>query len=344
MARLICHVVDYGGPTGGSFIPALESLSRAVVKRGDRFAVCATKIPQATWPAELEQSGAEVHLVSGSAGVIEVLRRLKPAIVHAHFTRYDLDVLRGGHTARIFWHVHSHREVLTLAARAKALLKYRLFGRRVEALVAVSRTLASECVAFGAPPAQVRVVLNGIDTQRFRPPAVEERSVARASFGFSDDDRVVLFFERVPYKGGATVCEALANAAGLRLLVVGGTQLDRDRFAGLPGLVSIARVADTRQLYWAADVLAFASDNEAFGFVLAEALSSGLPVAATDIPIVHEICGSIDGIGLFPVNDAPALCAALEQLPGHGTAAGRARMIARFDVERWTSDMLALYG
>ena len=60
--RTICQVMDYGGPTAGSFIPALVSLASAVVRNGDRFAVIARTTPHATWPAQLEAAGATVRL------------------------------------------------------------------------------------------------------------------------------------------------------------------------------------------------------------------------------------------------------------------------------------------
>jgi hypothetical protein len=53
--RTVCQVIDYGGRTAGSFIPALAALARAVVARGDRFVVTATRVPGAQWSPELER-------------------------------------------------------------------------------------------------------------------------------------------------------------------------------------------------------------------------------------------------------------------------------------------------
>jgi len=45
------------------------------------------------------------------------------------------------------------------------------------------------------------------------------------------------------------------------------------------------------KLYQEADVFVFPSLAESFGHPLVEAMASGLPVIASDIPICHEICG-----------------------------------------------------
>ncbi len=343
MTRTICQAIDYGGTTGGSFIPAIASLAKAATRRGDRFVVLARDIPGAIWGTDLEQAGAEVRFVRSHKELTDELRRISPSLVHSHHNLFDISVLQAPSRARIFWHARSHRQNQSVDARAKAILKYRVFGARVERLVAVSKAIADECIAFSAPPRWVRVVQNGIDTERFRPPTPAERAAARRSFGIAEDDRVVLFFERVPYKGGATLRLALKELPELSLLVVGGTQADRDLFGGPPRVISLERVAEARELYWAADVLAFASDNEAFGFVIAEALACGLPIAATDIPVVREICGDSDQVAIFPVREGAAMAAALRRIIGHTSTSGRERVIRHFSLERWTADILALY-
>ncbi len=342
--RTIAQVVDYGGTTGGSFIPALGVLGRAAGRQGDRLTVIATEVSGAVWPAELRAAGVDVHLVRNERGVVDALRGLRPAIVHAHFTRYDLPVLRAADGADVFWHVHSHREDDSPAARAKALLKYRLFGRRVAAFVAVSQEIAREIVAWSGPARRVRVVPNGIDVDRFRPPSPAERLAARTALGIAPGDRVALFFERVPYKGGATVRAALARSPGVRALVAGGSAADRAAFGPAPRTIALERAADARALYWAADALAFASDREAFGYVLAEAMACGLPVAASDIAIVDEICGDAESVRRFPVGDATALARALEAaMDVRDRAAARLRVVGRFNVDGWAEQMLRLY-
>jgi glycosyltransferase involved in cell wall biosynthesis len=209
-SRTICQVMDYGGSTGGSFVPSLCALSRALAGRGDRFAVVAREVPNSTWPAELEAAGAEVRLVRSGEGVLRTLNELRPDVVHTHFVRFDLTALRYRHS-RVFWHVHSYEPEQPLAQRARAFVKYRFLSGGVTALVPVSQATGEYCLSRGAPRNRVRVVANGVDTARFRPPTAHERTQARERFGIAPDDRVVLFFERVPYKGGSVRREALAR-------------------------------------------------------------------------------------------------------------------------------------
>lgn len=344
-ARTVCHAIDYGAPSGGSFIPALASLSRALAARGDRFVVFATEIPGASWPRELAAAGADVRLVQDERDVAESLRKLRPDIIHSHFNRFDFQAAFAGHKARVFWHVHSHREHISALARARAFGKYRLVGgARVEAVITVSQSMREECIAWFAPRDRVRVVYNGIDVDRFRPPSAQERHDARDALGIAPEDRVVLFFERVAYKGGTVVKHALDALPGYRLLVTGGTVEDRERFGAPPRVIATGRVADVRPLYWASDALAFASDREAFGLVLVEALACGLPVAATDIPVVHEICDGAGSIAIFSVGDAHGLASALERAVASKNEERRRSPIAdRFSLERWTEDILRLY-
>ncbi|HTV91349.1 MAG TPA: glycosyltransferase family 4 protein [Verrucomicrobiae bacterium] len=341
--RRIVHVMDYGGSTGGSFIPSLTALARAMRSRGDRFVVLATEIPGATWPRELQDNGAEVHFVRSDQDVSDCLREVRPDIVHSHFGRFDLAVARE-RSSRVFWHVHSYPANPSATVKLRNLLKYRFLGAGVRALVAVSDVTRSYCIARGAPRDRVRVVYNGIDTERFRPPAPQERARARETFGIAPQDRVILFFERVPYKGGAVLNGALQRLPECRLLVAGGTAADRARFGRAPRVIQVERAADARQLHWAADALAFPSSYEAFGYVLAEALACGLPVAASDIPIVHDIAADVDGVFTFQVGSVDGLACALDKaLAAAPSAAGRERMTERFSLQRWTADMLALY-
>ena len=344
-ARTICHAIHYGALTGGSFIPAIASLSRAIVARGDRFIVFASDVPGARWPGELSAAGVDVRLVRDDIALKKGLRELRPDVIHTHFNRFDLTAALFERHARVFWHVHSHRERISPLARIKAFAKYRVVGSRVEAVVTVSEAMREECVAWFSRRERVHVVYNGVDVQHFRPPSLEERCHARATFGIAPDDRVIVFFERVPYKGGAVVKRALEMLPHCRLLVTGGTPEDRARFGVPPRVIAIERAADARTLYWAADALAFASDREAFGLVLVEALACGLPIAASNISVVHEICDGIESVFLFPVGDAEGLAEAIERAVACKNGQhGRSHVVDRFSLERWTSDTLKLYA
>ena len=109
-------------------------------------------------------------------------------------------------------------------------------------------------------------------------------------------------------------------------------------------MIAIERVADSRRAYWAVDALAFPSENEAFGAVVIEALACGVPVATSDIPVVHEICDGVESAFIVPQSDARALAEALRRASScTSVASGRERVKERFSLDRWPQDILALY-
>jgi glycosyltransferase involved in cell wall biosynthesis len=78
--------------------------------------------------------------------------------------------------------------------------------------------------------------------------------------------------------------------------------------------------------------------------VIIEALACGLPIAASDIPVVHEICDGIRSVFVFPPGDAAALAQALTRATAStDMAGGRQRVIDRFSLARWTRDIITLY-
>jgi glycosyltransferase involved in cell wall biosynthesis len=134
-----------------------------------------------------------------------------------------------------------------------------------------------------------------------------------------------------PRKGSDTLVRALAVLIrkGLRpvLAVVGGHSFQDHRayreavLAELPDLgleldvdvVSVGTVADDDMPAWyaAADVLAFPSVKEGFGLAVLEAMSAGVPVVASDLPVFREYL--VDGRDalLVPVGDVDGLVCAL---------------------------------
>ena len=64
--------------------------------------------------------------------------------------------------------------------------------------------------------------------------------------------------------------------------------------------------------YRRADLFVFPSYTESFGHPLVEAMASGLPVVAADVPVNREMCG--DAAAFFPTFDSPALAELIEGL------------------------------
>jgi len=176
------------------------------------------------------------------------------------------------------------------------------------------------------------IVHNGVDAARFAedPPSGVTQAL-REKIGAGDRFVFLAVGGIEPRKGSVHLLEAMARLGpGAVLAVVGGHSFQdytayRDAaLAGLPGLglelgrdvVLVGTVADDelRAWYHAADALAFPSLKEGWGLVVLEAMAAGLPVVATDIPVLREyLTPGVDAL-LVPPADPGALAGAMAGL------------------------------
>ncbi|MBW0118100.1 MSMEG_0565 family glycosyltransferase, partial [Pseudonocardia abyssalis] len=186
--------------------------------------------------------------------------------------------------------------------------------------------------SYGVTP---EIVPNGVDTARFPPVTAEQRAALRERVGARERFLLLAVGGVEPRKGTHHLFEALGSLARDLdrrpvLAVVGGHSFQdytayRDAaLESLPSLglelgvdvVQLGTVDEAELAGWysAADALAFPSVKEGWGLVVLEALSMGLPVVASDLPVFGEYL--TDGVdALLPaVGDSPALAAALERI------------------------------
>jgi len=219
---------------------------------------------------------------------------------------------------------------------------------------------------------QAQVVHNGVDAGRF---AEADQALAaalrkRAGAGPPESRPLILAVGGIePRKGSDTLMRALAELRkdGRRpvLAVVGGHSFQdyreyRDRvLASIPDLglrldddvVLLGTVPDDELPGWyaAADVLAFPSTKEGWGLAVLEAMSAGLPVVASDLPVFREYLRPGRDALMVPVDDAGALAAALasvlddEGLAARLRAAGHA-VPARFTWAAAAAEHLQIYA
>jgi glycosyltransferase involved in cell wall biosynthesis len=195
----------------------------------------------------------------------------------------------------------------------------------------------------------VRVVPNGIDTERFRPdPAARLRQ--RATWGVAADEPVVGLVGRLdPMKDHATAVRAaaalVAREPRLRLVFVGegpAAYVNEVRALasslGVGGLVTWAPATrDVAAVYNGFDVLALCSAfGEGFPNAVGEAMGCGVPCAVTDVGDAAWVVGDTGFVA--PVGDAAAVArswaAALDARradPALG-ARCRARIVTEFSV------------
>jgi glycosyltransferase involved in cell wall biosynthesis len=227
------------------------------------------------------------------------------------------------------------------------------------------------------------VVHNGVDAARFRSADPELVAALRQRAGAGPDDPgdpgaagrpLILAVGGIePRKGSDTLMAAVAelgrtrDRAGRRpvLAVVGGHSFQdyreyRERvLASLPRLglrldddvVLLGTVPDAELPGWyaAADVLAFPSTKEGWGLAVLEAMSAGLPVVASDLPVFREYLRPGRDALMVPAADADALAAALGAVLDDGALAGRLRaagheVCARFTWDRCAAEHQRIYA
>jgi phosphatidylinositol alpha-mannosyltransferase len=191
---------------------------------------------------------------------------------------------------------------------------------RLDARIAVSHS--AEAASRLYFPGRYHIVPNGVDVERFQPglPPIERwRDPARLN---------LLFVGRLdPRKGLDYLIKAMpevveGSGGRARLLIVGDSVL-RPRFeAGIPrGLrphihfVGPVRRADLPRWYATGDLFVSpASGNESFGIVLLEAMASGLPVVATDLPGYRAVIEPGENAAAFSPGNVAALARTLVHL------------------------------
>jgi teichuronic acid biosynthesis glycosyltransferase TuaC len=201
--------------------------------------------------------------------------------------------------------------------------------RHANQVLTVSRSLARLAERLGADPQRVAVVPNGVDLDRFRPPA--DRRSARRSLGLADSARLVVGVGAlVRHKGFDAAIEALAtrklSGARAPLLVLVGDGPERRRLQRLAEKLRVAhRVrfcgsrshAEVARWMGVADALLLPSHREGWPTVLFEAWACGTPIVATP---VHGVPEAFDrpGLGILlrdrmPETVADALATVLAQ-------------------------------
>lgn len=315
------------------------------------------------WAGQLEAGGARIHYLEAASRaahrqrITELLgEREGPTVLHSHFTLFDVAAAaaaRGRPDTAVFWHLHSRPEP-GLRAAMRNLLKFALVGRSVE-ILCVAPNIADGARARGARASSVRFFGNAIDTSRFPIADPAARSAARSELGLDPEAPVLMHFGWDWYrKGGDLFLEAvrLLDEPGLMAVTVGGG----DEAAALAvqlGVTERVTVLDPRDdaaiLHAAADLFVSSSRAEGMPFAMAEALSTGVGVAATDIPGQVLIGEGLPGCRLTPAEPG-AIAAAIAdllardpaQVQADSQAASRA-IVERMGLPAWAERLADLY-
>jgi glycosyltransferase involved in cell wall biosynthesis len=183
-------------------------------------------------------------------------------------------------------------------------------------IVAVSDLVRENLIELGVPSERIRVVVNGVDTERFCPGPPD-----RVAFGLPPDVPMALFVGDIATvrKNLDTVLRALVGIPRLHLAVAGSTRGSRypalARRLGLADRVHFLGTRDDMPLLMrSVDMVVLVSHYEPFGLVVLEAMASGIPVVTARTVGAAPLVEKGGGMTLPDPTDTAALTSALATL------------------------------
>jgi glycosyltransferase involved in cell wall biosynthesis len=253
-----------------------------------------------------------------------VLKALNPDVLHAHYLTGNgwLAWISGFRPYVIS--VWGSDILITARETRRARLHTRLALRGADLVTGNSEYLVKAAVAGGARPERTHYIHFGVDTERFcpGPDPVELRArlglqgrrvilSPRMIEPFYHHEAVIAALARLPQDVVVLMTRYLANTDELAAL---------ERQAAKLGVAERMIVVDTvayeemPDLYRLADVVVSLAASDGGPITLIEALATGCPVVATDLPAVREWASELDPAALVPVADAEATAQAIEHL------------------------------
>jgi glycosyltransferase involved in cell wall biosynthesis len=293
----------------------------------------------------------------GLGRAVDVVRTLRPDLVHTHLKHADLV---GAHVVRrlglpMVSTLHLIEDAPGLVGRGKRWAGVRGRERSAALTIAVSDALRRWYVAsFRVDPHRVVTVHNGVAAE---PPATEqERAAVRRELGAAPDAFVVAMVGIMrPGKGHAELLAAagrLAHGSRVHLVLVGDGPLSGPLRSAARSLAHPTTFTgyreDVGRVLGGCDLVVHPTRFDALPTALIEALAAGRPVLASDVGGVPEIVTPDVG-RLVPPGDLAALAQAITDLEAaphlraRWGAAARTRFEREFEAGRWAGRLRLHY-
>lgn len=284
--------------------------------------------------------------------LLQAVRAFKPGIIHGYLSVANELSLAAGRLfgAKVVWGLRS-AEIDTTLYDWSATVMFHLgaiLSRYADSILLNSNAGVSHFSNFGYCRARMRVIPNGIDTDRFAPDAAL-RSLARAELKMDSTQPLVGRVGRMdPVKDMPAFLRAasmvLRKRPDVLFIHVGGgpEKLAREMhdLASSLGLDGHLRWLGARQdlplIYNGMDLAVSSSLSEGFPNVIAEAMACGVPCVSTDVGDSAFLMGGIGAT--VQRGDPEALAEAmLQSLAGDAAEArilARDRIVSNFSLKR----------
>lgn len=207
----------------------------------------------------------------------------------------------------------------------------------------------------GIPKDKITVIPNGIDTDQFQPSPPTRRAEARRQLNLPADAWIAGSLGRLaPEKNFAAIARFARHLPDVCFVIggegmcLGEIRAEAERMEISDRIVLCGGISDRPGFYAALDAFVIPSLFEGLPMVLLEAMASGLPVVASDLPDMREAlspCGLLVSPG-----DEAGFADALGHLRHHRSfasemgASARERCQARFSARSTARAVEDLYG
>ena len=284
-------------------------------------------------------------LVAPIKKMVDFCRSVNIPVVFTNHTRYDL-------------YAQVRMPLMPMEISQGLLQAYMPdFCSAVDLVISPSRGMEKILRQYGVD-SHVEVVPNGANLKPFQ----TAKPLARAEFGFSNEDILLVYMGRVaPEKNLEFLLEAFAGVSrtlpNVHLLILGGGYKEyEEKLMALPRELHIAeRVRFTGMIPYAqlpaylsmCDIFVTTSVTEVHPFSVIEAMATGLPILGIDSPGVGDSISDRE-TGLLATNDLASFAAKMTYLCTDSALRKRMGNAAReaseqYDISRTTKIMLGHY-
>jgi glycosyltransferase involved in cell wall biosynthesis len=374
LAAVSLTVLHVAQPVDGGVPRVVVDLVEDQVSRGWRVIVAC---PASGWLADAARAhGAEVvrweagrtpglSTITQARHLARVIRRTQPSLVHLHSSKAGLAgrlAVRGSLPTVFQPHAWSFDAVHGGVGRASKAWE-RIAVRWTDLVVAVSQDERERGERAGIR-ATYAVAANGVDVNRFAP---RDRDEARRQLGLDTRPTVICVGRLARQKGQDMLLDTWpqirAQVPDARLVLVGdGPAREGLAARGLDGIDLVGAVIDAAPWYAASDVVVLPSRWEGMALVSLEAMACARSVVSFDVAGARESLlagdggsggspGDRDGDDLgdagvvVPTGDVDSLAREVArrladpELAAAEGDAGRARVVAHFDVRQTSSHL-----
>jgi glycosyltransferase involved in cell wall biosynthesis len=280
---------------------------------------------------------------AGALAVRRAMRELAPDVVHVHWI-IPQGVMALAGARRAPWLVTTQGGDLYALTSSVALWLKRRVLRRARAVTVMNAEMGERVVGLGVPAERVRVLSMGVALDRMPPPGPERIP-----------GRLIFVGRLVEKKGLAHLLDALGDLPSdveWSLEVVGDGPLraelearaaplgDRVVFVGQRSSEDLGRRLVRASVAVFPSVRARSGDQDGLPVSLLEALATGTPVIASDLPGLADAVGGGDepaGLVVAP-GDRAGLAAAVARLLAHDEERERMGRVAAKRVDEYSVD------